>query len=227
MLNFIFDTILVAILLISFMVGLKKGFINTVAKPVKFVLSLIISFFLARPVGQAVITPLIDAPLSNKIETYLVEKCSHITAESVSEELPTLLKLAAGLCGINVEEELATTGTVVERLTDTLVSPVVAIISTIIAFVFLYILSKIALTLLFHMINTMCDGGITGALNKALGVVFCTSVGFIVCWCLTALSDFVFNIPALSSTAWVTEFTGWPIYSFFKSISPIDLLLSF
>ena len=227
MANFVFDALLVLILLILFMVGLKKGFVSTIAKPVKFVLALVISFSAANPVGETLIKPLIDAPVSNKIETYILEKCSNITAANVSEELPTLLKLAAGLCGVNIEEEINGAESVVETLVHSLVDPVITICSTIIAFILLYIASKIVLSFVVHIIDSVCDGGIVGAVNKILGVVFCTAIGFIACWCVVALSDFIFNIPAIADTAWAKEFTGWPIFNFFKSISPIDLLLSF
>ena len=42
MLNFVVDALLVLIVLIGLLLGIKRGFVKTIAKPVKFILTLVI-----------------------------------------------------------------------------------------------------------------------------------------------------------------------------------------
>lgn len=227
--NIIFDLIIALLLVAGFIFGVTKGFVKTVAKPVKFFASLAIAFSCASPVGNALIFPAISAPITNKFRSVLVEKCASFTAGVAAEELPTIVKLAAGLCGIDIGELTAgvATESIADTIADALTTPVVTILSGIIAFVILYFVSKILLGIAVSIINAIVDNGFVGVLNRILGCVFGVALAMVVAWALTAVTDFAIHLPALAEVAWVKEFTGGFIYNFFKNVSPIDLILSF
>jgi hypothetical protein len=77
------------------------------AKPVKLILSLVIAISLCVTFAEGVIMPIIEKPITNYIYEFLVENCPEINIENVAEELPTVLKMAAGMYGIDLEEIVA------------------------------------------------------------------------------------------------------------------------
>lgn len=226
--NIIVDILLCLILVGGFVWGLLRGFIRTVAKPVKFILSIAIALILASVIGTAIIKPLIAEPVVGQMTDYLSVKCGEIISESSVDELPTLIKFAASLAEIDLEQissadgQEAVVGAFVTAITD----PVLNIISSVIAFIILYILAKILVGIVFNIINSMVDKGLIGSVNRVLGCVLMTCIAAAVVWGLCAISGLVLGLPAFAEQAWVQEFTGGPIYTFFKNLSPIDLILS-
>ena len=227
--NAIVDIVLVLILLFGFFFGIKRGFVKTVAKPIKIIAAFAIAFLLAAPVGEIFVSPIVSEPITNKLTGILTERTAGLAASEISDGVPTLLKFAAGLCGVSVEEVATgnTTDEIVLSLTEALVSPVIQIVSSIVAFVLLYIASRILLRLLLSIVDSIVDGGAVGAINKLLGCVFGVTFAFAAAWALVAVFDFVVYVPAVQDMDWVSEFNGGYVYNFFKSVSPLDLLLSF
>ena len=221
------DLILTGIFVAAIVLGLTKGFFLTVAKPIKFVLAFVLAFSLCNWFAGAIVQPLIQGPITNQITDYLVEKCSNITFLQSADELPTLLRLAAGAVGIDVTKIVGTTPEdFIAQLVDKLAVPAIHLISLIASFFIVYLLSKLLLKLLFAILNSLFNAGIIGVLNKILGVVFNLLLAFVVVWGLTTLFGYIINLPTLADTA-IANFEGGILYKFFKNISPIDLLLSF
>jgi len=224
--NIIFDAVLVLMMLIGVIVGAKRGFVRTVAKPVKLALSIWLSFSLSGFFGEKLIKPAISSPITSKITSFLIEKYSYVTA-ATSGELPLVVRIAAAMA--NVDPALIGSEgeqyivTLVNEITD----PVVTLISVVLAFLILSIVLRLVLSLLLWLLESMVDDGFIGVANRIVGCVITFALSVVVCWCVVALSDFVFHIPAISSMVWVSEFSGGFVYKFFESISPIDLLLSF
>lgn len=228
LINILIDVIIVAIIAVGAIIGITKGFVSAVAKPVKWFLSLFLAFSLCTAFADAVIYPMIEAPITNQISEYLIEKCSHVTASNANDELPTLLKIAAGISGIDISSlQIDSTSDFITVLVDKLAYTTIHLISVILSFFAVYFLSKIVLSILLSVIDHAFDGGIFGALNKLLGFFFSTSVAFIAVWLLTAVFGYVISLPAFADDLWVSSFSGGFIYDFFKGLSPIDLLLSF
>ena len=228
LINILIDLIIVAIIAGGAVFGITKGFIASVAKPVKWVASIVLAFSLCTPFADAVVFPLIDAPITNQISEYLIEKCSHITASNVGEELPTLLKIAAGFAGIDVSSiQVDGTADFISQLVDKLAYPTIHLIAVIISFFAVYFLSKLVLGILLSIINHVFDVGVFGIMNRVLGFLFSTSIAFITAWLLTTAFGYVISLPAFADSSWVSSFDGGFIYKFFKGLSPIDLLLSF
>jgi len=227
--NIIVDVILAVILLIGFVWGIKSGFINTVAKPVKLVLSIVLAFSCASLVGTGIVQPLIAAPVTNQLSTFLTDKCSEFITTQNIEELPTLIKFAAYLAGINLEELVSDAGqaNLVETIVTAIADPFLNLICTVIGFVLAYFAAKILLTIAFAIINSIVDNGVVGVANKILGCIFTTVLAASVVWGLCAISDLILHLPFIYETDFAKEFTGGFIYMFFKNVSPIDLLLSF
>lgn len=222
------DLIIIAIIAVGAIVGISRGFILTLAKPVKWVAAILIALCLCNPVANEIVQPMIEAPITNQISEYLTEECSDITAETAGKELPTLLKLAAGIVGVDVTSMTGENASeYISEIVSKLAVPAIHLISVIIAYLALYFLSKLLLALAVSLINSIFSGGIFGIVNKILGFVFSTTFAFIIAWLVTALFGYIIHLPSLADVQWISSFEGGFVYKFFKEISPIDLLLSF
>lgn len=227
--NVLFDIIIVGILLAGAIMGIKNGFIDTIARPVKFVAALALAFALAASVGESIVEPIIGPAISHKLSDILIENYSGITADNAVDSLPTLIKFAAILCGVDIADIAAGQDgvTIIEAIVAAVTEPVIHIMGVIFGFVIVYFISKILLSFAMVFINAVVSGGIVGTINRALGCVVTLFMAFVIVWALTSFSEFILNIPAIASADWVENFTGGPIYKFFRSFTPLDLLLSF
>ena len=222
----IFDVILIVLIAAGIIVGAKRGFIATVAKPVKLVLSIFLAFTLDNFVADSLIKPTISSSVTTKLSSFLLEKYSSVTA-ATSGELPLLIRLAAAMAGVDPEYIEAEGEAYIVQLVDKVTDPVITILSLIIAWILLYIVFRIVLSLLLKLINSLVEDGVVGAANRITGCIVTTLLAFAVSWCVVAVTDFIFHMPASQSVGWIADFNGGFMYDFYKSISPLELLLSF
>ena len=226
--DFIVDAVLVLVIFFGAVLGYKRGFIGFVAKPLKFVLSLGLSFGCAGRFASSTVTPIIEAPATNYVKDFLYTNCQGITAQNVNEELPTMLKIVAAAFNVDVDKVASeAAGTVVDALADKLTAPVIGVISIVIAFVALLIIFNVALSVAIGIIKMLFNNGALGFLNKGLGLVFGFAFSFVVAWVLAVGFDFAIHLPALAENALVQSFEGGVIYKFLNEYNPIELLLSF
>ncbi len=223
--NVLVDIIIVLTILIGAFIGYKRGFFLTITRPVRWFAALLLAFSLCDVVASGIIQPLIEAPLTNQISEYLTEKCGDITPDTVNEKLPTLLKLAAGLVGVDVNGFSGEN--IIAAITESLAAPAIHLFAVIISFFLIYILSKLLLNVVILILNSIFDNGIIGLFNKILGVFFGTAFSFLIAWVAVMLFGYLVSIPAIADGEWAQGFTGGFFYNLLKSISPLDLLLSF
>lgn len=226
--NILFDVLLVAIVIVGGIIGYKRGFILTITKPVKWFASLLLAFLLCEVVATNIVVPLIEAPLTNQLSEYLTEKCGEMTSETVSQDMPTLLKLAAGAVGVDITAfEGSDSASLIEEIVDKLASPAINLFAVIISFIVIYILCKLFLGVIIVILNKIFSLGLIGIINSALGLIFGSCFAFVLSWLFVVIFGYVISIPAVAEYAWVQEFSGGFVYTFFDSITPLDLLLSF
>lgn len=225
----LFDIILVCMLLAGGFFGYTNGFVVTVARPVKFVLKLVIAFSLAGVIGSFIIEPIIGPAITHKLSDVLISEYSDITATTANDKLPTLVRIAAGMCGVSVQD-VATKAdgvAVIEAISEAVCAPVVEVMGLILGFIIAYFLSQFIVEFIMEFIDALMNSGVTVTVNKTLGCAFSLMLAFVSCWVFTTFFEFVFNIPAVAASKGVSTFEGGPFYSFFKSFTPLDLLLSF
>ena len=226
--NIIVDIILVLIILIGGFVGYKRGFIVTVTKPVKWFLALILAVTLCNSAAEAVIEPIISEPVTNQITEYLIEKCPDMTAENVSDELPTVLRLAAGIVDVDIDSfDGADINTLVSQIVESLATPTIHLFSVLIAFILIYIISKILLAILIGILDKVFDVGFVGSVNRFLGVIFGAAFAFVISWLVVLGLGYVISTSLVEDIELLREFDGGYIYDFFDRITPLELLLSF
>ena len=217
----IVDAVIVILIIVGMVCGIKRGFVKTVATPVKFVASIAFAFDVCDKISVNFIEPFIKSPLANQLRDFMYEKCNDLTAENVSTELPTLLKMSAGIFGVDVEEVAqSSVNGVLDSIINSLTDPIVHIVGVVVSFILAYIVAKIVLALIVVLINAILSVGPLGIINKALGFVFGSAFSVIIAWGLVVGAEFVMGFIGYG-------FDGGVIYEFFRGFNPLDLLLSF
>ena len=228
MVDFFVDILLVFVVFIGFYLGYKRGFVGIIARPVKFAASIAISFGCASAFSESVVVPMIREPATNYVSNFLYENCTGVTAETVADEIPTLLKISAAIFGIDVNEVAeGAEGTVIDAIADKLTLPAVQTVGLVISFVVLLIITSIALSIVLSLIKALFKDGVLGAFNKFLGIVFGVAFFFIAAWALAVLIAFLSNQPTFAESVIFKDFEGGIVYRFFNEYNPIELLLSF
>lgn len=229
MLTYIVDAVLIIVVIAGLIIGLKRGFVRTMAKPVCAIAAVFLAYALAVPFAEAVVEPAIYEPVAAEVSEYMNTKCTDLTVENAAGEIPTVLKLAAGLFGIDVSELASEAGAdgLIDTLTENLTRPAVRIIASVISFFLLWLAFSLILRLVFSILAKMFDGGAVGVLNRICGCIVNGAFGFLIAWLLTLIFTFVIGLPAVSKTEWATGFSGGFFFNFLRKFNPIDFVFSF
>lgn len=226
--NLIVDAVIVLILLIGIIIGVKRGFVATVAKPVRIVASAGVAFCLCKPAGTQYIQPYIQKPLVSWMTELIEEKCGELTSGAASSDIPTVLKLVAKMFKIDVNTVAEqATASIVEAIVNALADPLANLAATIVAFVILFLATSIVCWLLFKIIDLVLNCGPLEIVNKVFGLIFGAIFAFVVVWALTVGFDFLLTLEVVSNIEALQGFTGGPVYQLVKQLNPIDLLFKF
>ena len=228
-LKIIVDLILVAIIAAGVYLGYTRGFARIIARPVKFIASLALAFTACVGFADAIVIPMISAPIQGYVANFLYENCAAVTPENVIEELPTLLKIAAAAFGIDIEAIAsgAVTAQIIDAIIENLTVPVIRVIGIVLSFVAVYLLGRLGFAIVFFIIEVIFAGGLLGVVNKALGVIFSSLFAIIIAWALAVSLELIFNLPAFASNEFIRSYEGGIVYNFFNTYNPMELLLSF
>ena len=226
--NFIFEILLLGILIGGSYAGIKFGFIKIAAKPIKAIASVSFALLLCSSVGKAVIAPIIQAPVTNYIKDFMYTNCSNLTPDNIGTEIPTLLKMAGAAFNVDMNAASAvSTDQLLENVILSLTSPAITLIGIVIAFVILFFVAKLLISLGVYLVNSFCQGGVIAKINKAMGFVLAGMLSIIAAWIFVSVIEFFFHLPMFDSSAAIQSFNGGLLYRLFISISPLELLLSF
>lgn len=210
------DIFLVAFMVLGFIIGLKRGFVKSVEGPLCFVGALTVAYLLSNPISVNIVEPMIGASLTNQLSDYLASNYSEPGAE-----LPTLIRLAAGIVQFDLE------GKTIEQIIVEIAAPTVHVVTLIIVFVILLFVSRLLFRLLFKILNSFFNSSILVVPNKIVGCALNTLLGAVFAWVAVLMFNFIIHLDSMSGVAWAAEFTGGPIYNFFLNLSPLDILLGF
>ena len=222
------EIILLAVIIGGFYYGLERGFIRIAAKPIKIVLCFVLAFSLCKGVGAKIVAPLIQAPITNYIKEYMYENCAALSPDNVFESTPTILKIAASAFDVELADfDEGASGVFLEKIIVNLTSPAVLLISVIIAFVLIYLISKLLLSGAMLIVNSVFEIGVLAKINRIMGVILAGLMSFLIAWAAVSIIDFFFHMSIFDKVTFIKSFDGGPLYRLFKSISPIGILLSF
>lgn len=219
------DLILLGIVAYGVYMGVKKGFVKIIGKPVKTIASLILAYTCCSWFGKLLIAPLINAPISGYVSDFIYKNLPNISPETSIEELPTLIKMA--IAAFNVDLTAAPGESYIDSVVGLISSPVVNLISIVLGFVALFFIGKLLFAFAFYLLNKFCSAGLLGKVNKILGMVFGILMFVFASWGVAVLLSIIFHLPVFDGVRLISEFEGGFVYRFFNTFNPIVLLLSF
>lgn len=222
---FIVDLILLIILSIGLIVGYKRGFIKSISVPVRRILAFVIAFGSAGAFGSLVISPFISEPITENIRAIIYENCPDIAASTALSELPLILRIAASLSGVDLSALSNGQDCVAETVISALAGPIIGLISTVLSFIILLIVSLLVIKFLFFLLDSYSREGIIGAINKIAGSAVNLLLAVAVDWILVSVFAFIINSQLMSSVEWASSFYGGFIYRFFDDFNPLELIL--
>ena len=204
------------------------GFVNIAAKPIKVVASFFFAYALCSVIGKGLIAPMIQAPVTNYIKSFMYENCANLNPDNVMEEVPTLIKMAGAISKDGVAISAGqTTDEIIDTVITRYTSPFAELVSVIFAFVILFFVAKLLIMLGIHLVNTFCSGGVLSKINKIMGFVLAGFLSILAAWAFVSVTDFFLHLPIFDGSVAVREFNGGLLYRLFNSLSPLELLLSF
>ena len=177
------DFVLLAVLLTYTFRHFRLGLMHTVFSILKFVLSVIAAVILGRHVGYWLADNYISSPVTERV----YEKLVNFTGGSASlseffENIPSGFNTFVGLFGVDVSslEEgfggLQSSEEVLRDMAETIANPIVNTVSAIIAYMTVFLLSYLLLSLIIKGLQKIKIPILTGV-DKTLGLLLGVALG--------------------------------------------------
>lgn len=209
----VLDGILALLIVIGIFLGYKRGFFESITKPLKIIAAACLTFVISNPIITAWTRPLFTSKAYDWIYNSIIEKMPE-GAGVTEESVPTIIKLLAALFRIGDGEAGGNENPIV-AFSEALAAPVGNLIATIVTYLAVFVILFIILSVLVAIIGGLVDSGPLAVIDKALGLLFGLAVAIVIS-CLVA------NI-----TGWIApDFKGGFVYNFFRNFDPFSLILS-
>ncbi len=179
----IIDIILICILALTIFWGYKKGLVKVVFKVLAFLIALILTIILYRPITNIVIN---NTELDEKIANVIIEKGTVEVDDSAENK--TLDKYVENTKK-NIQNDVV--NTTAKSVSENLVGIIVMIA--------LFIALRIALMILAIFANSLAELPIVKQFNKAGGIVYGLAEGIIIIVVILAIIYFISSMTKDSS----------------------------
>jgi uncharacterized membrane protein required for colicin V production len=210
--SIIFSIVLIAIVAIFAVLGAKKGFFKSVSGLISPLLALIITVLFYKPIAAWIKTWSFIA----KMITPNVALPDLSGAEDLMGKLQILMKY------LIVNEDT------IDETAKAVASNVMAeVLSIAIAFIGLFVVSLIAIKLIFKVLDIFAQAPVIKQANGFLGGVVCACEGFIWCWtfCL-AFGSFIFpRLNVMFPEIFTPDMLESVVYKICTEFNPVGFIL--
>lgn len=234
-LNLLLDAMVAALLIHGVMTGWMRGFVRVVFMRMRRLTALIAAFFLARPIGGMIGAAYFEEPIAEKLRELFIselgENASLASADRLSRELPSLLRGALHLFGVDVdaitEGAEAAGGSLLDTFAFRIAEPTARILGAVVAFVCIYFLVRLLLRFIVHLISAIFTLPGLRFANKLLGLAAGLLFALLTAWVLTTLLAFIFELLGANDLAFFSDFAIKKTYlaKYFYRLKPLELLL--
>jgi uncharacterized membrane protein required for colicin V production len=169
------DLIIIGIIGLFLIIGIAKGFMKQILSAANWLIALIGSFLLIKPVSALVAQTALKATINTKVGDWIASKgalfsttistgqASQQLTEAISElGLPEFIAKAI-VGGLDLSSVEGST------LAEVLAPTIGNIILTVLTFLALFILLMIICKVVFRLLNKVFDSGVLGVVNRILG----------------------------------------------------------
>lgn len=183
--SLIADILFVLIAVIFIAVGVKRGFIKSLIQSAKFLLALLIAYFVGPMAGQFIKDRIVFQPVYN----WLTDK-----GVGAVENLPDFLRPDAATVGEGVLPFAEFVSTAISNL---------------VAYVVVFVLALVLLTVVAWLLTKITDKiAFLGTANRILGGLFGTVMGLIVLTIIACIIKFLDTKDVIYSQTVIVEFLG-------------------
>lgn len=173
------DIILIGIIIISTLIGYKRGLINVIFNVCAFLIALIITIFLYTPITNFAIE---NTEFDEKIESAILEKGISNQDETSTED---------GFLDNYVSQSITDTKNDIVKSTSTIIAQ--KIIGILIAII-LFIVIRVVLIFAKALINGIASLPIIKQLNEVGGLAYGILMGLIIIYVILAVFYFVISV---------------------------------
>lgn len=188
--NLIIDIILVAIIVIYFISGWRKGFIRTAMSLASFILAGV-GAYCFYPIPSDLMYDNVFLPkISRMIETAISSISEGITLDKLLTDKPELFtNIVEKYSDMGKVEEFIQSGAerTLTDLCDFIASPVARTISDVLGFIIAFIVLLIALKIVTFIIDKIFRLPVLNAANKTLGMLLGLLLGLLTAWLIASV----------------------------------------
>ncbi len=198
--KFLLDLIMVLILILCVIIGYRKGFFKVILSLAVYLLSAYFSWLLSGPIGGLIYDKMMQPKIVESVSAAL-EKAGTVTAEA----LPTAVRGAAGLLGVNLNSVLSdaagsqTAQQISDLLRPTVVQPLKMLLT-----VLLFLILSLVLGVVAKMLNKLIRVSFLGGINHFFGAVAGLGNGLVFCCLFCLLCSFLVSFTE-NGFAFITE----------------------
>lgn len=226
--SILLDVIVVAIVVLFALLGLRKGFIKSLAGFVGSILALILALTIARFAAEFVFNTWIKDSLIQTVSDALAENGAN-TAQGVLDALPDYLTSIFGWAGgqsQSLESALNSSSNAVSSTIINVLSPAIINLLMIVLAIVLFILLMIVIRLIIRLLDRIVQVPVLKQVNGILGFLFGIGKGVIIAWLLCALVMAVLPLWMQESGQWLQDaVNGSYLFRALAGANPISIWL--
>lgn len=196
--SIIIDLILIGILLLSTFLGYKKGLIGVAFKIISFIIALIITLILFKPISNYIIT---NTEFAKNIENVIIEKLStsEIEEGQISKESTELPNVVVDYINGGIQDSVdqakdSVVKVVAHNLTETAIS--------IIVMIGIFIITRLLLLLVKTVLEVVAEIPIIKQFNEIGGIIYGIIRAILLIYVILAIISLI--VPMLDNTTILT-----------------------
>lgn len=188
----ILDLMVVALIIVGFIIGWRRGFISELLRIVGFAVSLVAAWILSSSVTGWIYEKFVKAKIVGEVSETITNTVSGnaVSGGSFWEKLGDLGSEIASYATITPEEASKLGESFVN---NSLAAPVQAIIRTIV-FVILFVVFLLIIKLISRLFKGLNHLPVVGTLNRVLGGILGLAEGAVICYIFVAIAALTVKI---------------------------------
>lgn len=236
--SMILDLVIIVIAIITVVTAAKRGFVKSVARIATAGISFFAAYNFSGRLGSIIYDKFLIGKFTDDVENtvnnLLVKAGENFNIAKLFEDMPEAFTELLEKFGIDVETLIAKYGDITsgtsENVTDlsqSIASPVANATSVAIAFVGIFILSLITVSLAFKLIDLLCKLPVLKTANGLLGGLSGVVLALFYIWIFAAIAVVVLNSITATSSSFVFSNTleNSFLLKFFFEFNPIATFL--
>lgn len=237
------DLAIAAIFIISIIICVKKGFLQSIVSLFGKAASLVVAFIFSKNLGVYIDTNYIREPMKQWLVNQLSPTADGVDASLITLDLDSLFRnkpefftKLADFLNVDISslaqqysKSLETSGQEMAKkmITNAMIEPLSALISRVIAFVIIFLICMIGLAVLWWLSDIVTNIPVLKQIDQTggaiLGIINAAVLTFVFVAVINLASGYIFRSLSLTEIENITD--GTFLFSLFNKINPINTFL--